>query len=221
MKRLTDIVAAGLGLFVLSPLLAIVALLVRCGSSGPALFRQERMGRNFRPFQILKFRTMVQDAPQRGGPITVARRPPHHAPRRHPSQDQTRRTAATDQCGERGHESGRSSPGSASLRRDVPPGLRGKFSRCGRGSPTWLRFATATRRPCWRGGEPRGGICSPRPAGENPLGEGICRASIAMLGLDHRLRDALSPAVRPGAAMAGPCRARNCTNDDDNLPDGR
>ncbi len=70
-----DMVAAGLGLLVLSPLLAIVALLVRCGSPGPALFRQERMGRNFRPFQILKFRTMVQDAPQRGGPITFGADP--------------------------------------------------------------------------------------------------------------------------------------------------
>ena len=70
MKRLMDMLAAGVGLLLLSPLLALVALLVRLASPGPALFRQERMGRNFRPFQILKFRTMVQDAPQRGGPIT-------------------------------------------------------------------------------------------------------------------------------------------------------
>jgi lipopolysaccharide/colanic/teichoic acid biosynthesis glycosyltransferase len=75
MKRLIDVVSTGLGLLVLSPLLAIVALLVRLGSPGPALFRQERIGRNFRPFQILKFRTMVQDAPLRGGPITFGADP--------------------------------------------------------------------------------------------------------------------------------------------------
>jgi lipopolysaccharide/colanic/teichoic acid biosynthesis glycosyltransferase len=75
MKRFLDMMSAGLGLLLLSPLLAILALLVRVGSPGPALFRQERMGRKFRPFQILKFRTMVQDAPQRGGPITFGADP--------------------------------------------------------------------------------------------------------------------------------------------------
>jgi lipopolysaccharide/colanic/teichoic acid biosynthesis glycosyltransferase len=75
MKRCIDIVAAGLGLFFLWPVLAIVAVLVRMGSAGPAWFRQERVGKNFRPFQILKFRTMVQDAPRRGGPITFGADP--------------------------------------------------------------------------------------------------------------------------------------------------
>ena len=75
MKRLIDVVAASLGLLVLWPLLVIVAVLVRCTSRGPALFRQERMGRTFLPFRILKFRTMVWDAPQRGGAITVGADP--------------------------------------------------------------------------------------------------------------------------------------------------
>jgi lipopolysaccharide/colanic/teichoic acid biosynthesis glycosyltransferase len=75
MKRCLDMVSAGLGLLLLAPLLAVVALLVRWGSPGPALFRQERIGRNFRLFRILKFRTMVRDAPQRGGPITFGADP--------------------------------------------------------------------------------------------------------------------------------------------------
>jgi lipopolysaccharide/colanic/teichoic acid biosynthesis glycosyltransferase len=75
MKRLLDVVLSGLGLLLLSPLLVVVAALVKFGSSGPALFLQERVGRRFHRFQILKFRTMVQDAPQRGGPITFGADP--------------------------------------------------------------------------------------------------------------------------------------------------
>jgi lipopolysaccharide/colanic/teichoic acid biosynthesis glycosyltransferase len=43
---------------------------VKLGSPGPVLFRHARMGKNFLPFDVLKFRTMVQDAPKLGGPIT-------------------------------------------------------------------------------------------------------------------------------------------------------
>jgi lipopolysaccharide/colanic/teichoic acid biosynthesis glycosyltransferase len=70
MKRFFDIVVAGFGLLLLSPLLMVVAMLVRCTSPGPAFFRHERMGIGFRPFGVLKFRTMVEDAPRLGGPIT-------------------------------------------------------------------------------------------------------------------------------------------------------
>jgi lipopolysaccharide/colanic/teichoic acid biosynthesis glycosyltransferase len=70
MKRLLDLVVAGLGVIVLSPLLMFVALLVKCTSAGPILFRHERIGKGFRPFKVLKFRTMVRDAAAKGGPIT-------------------------------------------------------------------------------------------------------------------------------------------------------
>jgi lipopolysaccharide/colanic/teichoic acid biosynthesis glycosyltransferase len=70
MKRAFDLVVALLGLVLLSPLLAIAALLVKLDSNGPIFFRQERMGIRFRPFFIYKFRTMVQDAPQMGSLIT-------------------------------------------------------------------------------------------------------------------------------------------------------
>ena len=70
LKRLLDIVASGLGLLVLSPVLVVVAVLVKLSSPGPVFFSQQRMGRSFRPFYIHKFRSMTADAPQRGGPIT-------------------------------------------------------------------------------------------------------------------------------------------------------
>ena len=74
-KRALDIAASGVGLLLLSPLLLAVAVLVKLTSRGSALFRQERIGRRFRPFVIYKFRTMVVDAPARGGLITVGEDP--------------------------------------------------------------------------------------------------------------------------------------------------
>lgn len=62
MKRLFDIVMSLIGLLLCSPLLLIVAVIVRLDSPGTALFRQKRVGRNFRTFQLLKFRTMATDA---------------------------------------------------------------------------------------------------------------------------------------------------------------
>jgi len=70
MKRTFDIMASGLGLLVLAPLLIVVAILIKLTSRGPVLFRHERVGRSFRPFLMYKFRTMVPDAPRLGGPLT-------------------------------------------------------------------------------------------------------------------------------------------------------
>ncbi len=72
-KRLFDLIAAGIGLIVLSPLLLSLALWVKLDSPGPALFRQIRIGRGGAPFRILKFRTMaVPNAGTNDGPqITV------------------------------------------------------------------------------------------------------------------------------------------------------
>jgi exopolysaccharide biosynthesis polyprenyl glycosylphosphotransferase len=57
-KRTFDLVAATVGLVILSPLFFAVAALVKFSSSGPVLFRQERIGRHGKPFTLLKFRTM-------------------------------------------------------------------------------------------------------------------------------------------------------------------
>jgi len=64
--------AALVGLIVLAPLSAIVVLLIRLDSPGPVYFRQERMGKGFRPFWMYKFRTMVKDAPDKGGALTAS-----------------------------------------------------------------------------------------------------------------------------------------------------
>ena len=76
LKRVFDVVASAVGIFVLSPLLLLVSALIRLDSAGPVFFRQERIGRGFPPFRIFKFRTMVQDAPLRGGPLTCGRSDP-------------------------------------------------------------------------------------------------------------------------------------------------
>jgi exopolysaccharide biosynthesis polyprenyl glycosylphosphotransferase len=62
LKRGFDIGLASVALFVLAPLMVLLAVLVRLSSNGPALFRQRRVGRNGRAFEMLKFRTMVSDA---------------------------------------------------------------------------------------------------------------------------------------------------------------
>ena len=61
-KRSFDFVGAGLSLLVLAPLLAAIAIAIKLDSRGPVLFRQRRMGRHGVPFEMLKFRTMVDGA---------------------------------------------------------------------------------------------------------------------------------------------------------------
>ncbi len=64
-KRAFDIVASTLILVLASPLFLAIAITIRLSTPGPVLFRQERVGINGRPFQMLKFRTMVTDAEAR------------------------------------------------------------------------------------------------------------------------------------------------------------
>jgi lipopolysaccharide/colanic/teichoic acid biosynthesis glycosyltransferase len=74
-KRGFDLALTAGGLVVLSPVLLAVALLVAGTSGRPVLFRQTRVGRGFRPFRIIKFRTMVRDAERLGGPLSVGADP--------------------------------------------------------------------------------------------------------------------------------------------------
>lgn len=66
LKRFFDILAAALALVVFSPLLAVVAILVRATSEGPAIFRQQRIGKDGKVFEIYKFRSMCVGAEQTG-----------------------------------------------------------------------------------------------------------------------------------------------------------
>ncbi|MDI6693928.1 MAG: undecaprenyl-phosphate galactose phosphotransferase WbaP [Anaerolineales bacterium] len=63
-KRLMDLIASALGLLVLAPFFVIVALLIRLDSPGGVFYRQWRLGKGGRPFQLLKFRTMHLNADQ-------------------------------------------------------------------------------------------------------------------------------------------------------------
>ncbi len=74
-KRTFDLVSAGIGVVLLVPLLALLALLIKAEDGGPVFFRQERVGYRGRPFRIWKFRTMIRDAEARGLPLTVGRDP--------------------------------------------------------------------------------------------------------------------------------------------------
>lgn len=61
-KRAFDIIVSSVGLIVLFPLVLLAALAIKLDSRGPVLFRQERMGKDGRPFRMLKLRSMVRNA---------------------------------------------------------------------------------------------------------------------------------------------------------------
>ena len=69
-KRAFDAALAGIGLVLLSPALAVIALRIKTGSPGPILYRGKRVGLNGETFDMLKFRTMVVNADRIGGSST-------------------------------------------------------------------------------------------------------------------------------------------------------
>lgn len=69
-KRIFDVFFSGLGLLILSPFLIVFALIIKITSSGPVFYRGVRVGKNFKKFRIYKFRTMVVNAENIGGPST-------------------------------------------------------------------------------------------------------------------------------------------------------
>jgi len=74
-KRLFDLLFSAIGLVLIVPLFLAIAVWIKRDSPGPIFFRQTRVGRFGRPFQIYKLRTMYSDAEAKGRQITVGNDP--------------------------------------------------------------------------------------------------------------------------------------------------
>ena len=74
-KRGFDIVASLMGLLVLSIPMLLIAVIVKLDSPGPVIFKQKRIGKNKKPFNILKFRSMIVDAEKKGIKLTLDKDP--------------------------------------------------------------------------------------------------------------------------------------------------
>lgn len=70
-KRIIDIVLCGIITIISSPFLIIFALLIKLTSKGPVVFKQQRVGKDMKMFNIYKFRTMEKEASKKGGEITT------------------------------------------------------------------------------------------------------------------------------------------------------
>jgi len=71
LKRLLDIIFSSLCLITISPILFLIAIIIRLDSKGPVCYRGKRVGRSGKSFRIYKFRTMVVNAEKLGGPSTA------------------------------------------------------------------------------------------------------------------------------------------------------
>lgn len=71
LKRAFDIAMSALLILIASPLLIVIAIAIKCDSAGPVFFRQLRVTRDMRDFSIYKFRSMVANACELGGALTV------------------------------------------------------------------------------------------------------------------------------------------------------
>lgn len=68
-KRFSDVIISFLGLIILSPVLAITALLIKIDSKGPVIFKQQRLGKDGKVFDIYKFRSMCVGAEHTGSGV--------------------------------------------------------------------------------------------------------------------------------------------------------
>ena len=71
LKRALDLAASAIGLALSSPVLLVIAVLIKLSDGGPIFYRGFRVSRDGVPYRVLKFRTMVVDAERRGGPSTA------------------------------------------------------------------------------------------------------------------------------------------------------
>jgi exopolysaccharide biosynthesis polyprenyl glycosylphosphotransferase len=75
LKRMTDVSVSVVALLLLSPMLLVLAMLVKFSGPGPVFFRQERIGRHGQPFWIIKFRSMIHDAESNGPQLSSSSDP--------------------------------------------------------------------------------------------------------------------------------------------------
>jgi lipopolysaccharide/colanic/teichoic acid biosynthesis glycosyltransferase len=75
-KRVIDVLVSFLGLILSAPLALAAAIAIKLESSGPVLYRQERVGQNEERFTLLKFRSMAQDAEDKIGPVWAVENDP-------------------------------------------------------------------------------------------------------------------------------------------------
>lgn len=69
LKRALDILVSATMLLILFPIILIIALAIKIDSKGPIFYKQERIGKNKKPFLLYKFRSMVRDAEKKSGPV--------------------------------------------------------------------------------------------------------------------------------------------------------
>ncbi|HHW43039.1 MAG TPA: sugar transferase [Desulfotomaculum sp.] len=79
-KRVVDVLAAGVGLVLAAPVMLLCALAVVLSSPGPVLYRQVRTGFRGKTFRVYKFRTMVRDAEKLTGPVLAGEKDPRITP---------------------------------------------------------------------------------------------------------------------------------------------
>lgn len=83
-KRIFDLIVASIALLVFSPLFPLVALIIKIDSKGPVFFKQQRIGRAYPDhvelFDIIKFRSMVQDAEAKTGAVWASKNDPRITP---------------------------------------------------------------------------------------------------------------------------------------------
>jgi len=79
-KRLLDVSVSLIMLLLLSPILLVLYILIPLTSKGPAIYSQERLGLQGKPFRVYKFRSMVQDAEKYTGPVLAGEKDPRITP---------------------------------------------------------------------------------------------------------------------------------------------
>ncbi len=75
-KRAQDILLAGIGLLLSSPVWVLIALAIKLEDRGPVFYRQDRVGKRGKVFQVVKFRSMISDAEEAVGPIQATHQDP-------------------------------------------------------------------------------------------------------------------------------------------------